>query len=284
MATGGAYTIHFLETMGLSQTDSVLLIIVKAYLILLVGIKIVQAIPRIITSSSSPARLVLTSFLLVIFTGMLLLMLPAATIDSVGLSFIDALFTATSAVCVTGLSVVDTATYLTAFGQGVVLVLIQLGGIGIVTFATFLAMFFSGGVTLVGRNALQEVISGEDIDTIAKTIKHIIILTFSIEFIGFVGYFISWAEAIPDTGERFWFSLFHAVSAFCNAGFTLYTNSFSDPVNATNIPVNITTILMIVLGGMGFTTLWETVNRMTSKFHSKQYSIHSIIVFRMTVF
>jgi len=284
MATGGSYTLHFLEAIGLSQADSILLIIVKAYLILLAGIKIIQAIPRIISSNSSPARLVLTSFLLVIFTGMLLLMLPAATIDGAGLEFIDALFTATSAVCVTGLTVVDTATHLTTFGQGVVLVLIQLGGIGIITFATFLAMFFSGGVTLVGRNALQEVISGEDVDTISKTIKHIVILTFSIEFIGFIGYFISWAEAIPDTNERLWFSLFHAVSAFCNAGFTLYTNSFSDPVNATNIPINITTMLMIVLGGMGFTTLWESFNRMTGKSHSKQYSIHSIIVFRMTVF
>lgn len=284
MATGGVYTIHLLEVLGISGADAILLIIIKGYLILLVGIKVIQAIPRIISSNSSPARLVLTSFLLVIFGGMLLLMLPAATVDSAGLVFIDALFTATSAVCVTGLSVVDTATHLTMFGQGVVLVLIQLGGIGIITFATFLAMFFSGGVTLDGRNALQEVISGQDVNTISRTIKHIIILTFTIEFIGFIGYYFSWAEVIPDDGERLWFSLFHAVSAFCNAGFTLFTNSFSDPGNATSLPVNITSMLLIVLGGMGFTTLWETLNRMTGKSRSKQYSIHSIIVFRMTAF
>lgn len=284
ITTGGEYVINVLEAFGVTGADSVLLIIVQAYLLFLVGIKIIQAIPRIISSSTSPARLVLLSFLLVIFSGMLLLMLPAATTDGAGLVFIDALFMATSAVCVTGLIVVDTATHLTTFGQGVILVLIQLGGIGIITFATFLAMYLSGGVTLVGRNALREVISGEDVNTIAKTMKHIVLLTFSIEFIGFIGYFFSWAEAIPDTAERIWFSLFHAVSAFCNAGFSLYTNSFSDPVNATNLPVNITTMVLIVLGGIGFTTLWETVNRMSAKSHSKRYSIHSIIVFRMTVF
>ena len=283
ITTGGAYTINLFESFGVEDAGSILLIIVKGYLILLVAIKLLQSIPRILSSSSSPARLVLISFLLVIFSGMLLLMLPAATVDGAGLGLVDALFMATSAVCVTGLTVVDTATHLTTFGQSVILVLIQLGGIGIITFATFVVMFLSGGVTLVGRKALKEVISGHDIDTISKTIKHIILLTFSIEFIGFIGYFISWAEMIPDTGERAWFSLFHAVSAFCNAGFTLFTDSFTDPVNATNLPMNITTMLLIVFGGLGFTTIWEVFNRMTGKSHSKQFSIHSIIVFRMTV-
>ena len=283
MTTGGVYTINLFESFGVENAGSILLIIIKGYLILLVTIKLLQSIPRILSSSTSPARMVLTSFLLVIFSGMLLLMLPAATVDGAGLELVDALFMATSAVCVTGLTVVDTATHLTMFGQSVILVLIQLGGIGIITFATFVVMFLSGGVTLVGRKALREVISGHDIDTISKTIKHIIILTLSIEFVGFIGYFISWAEMIPDTGERLWFSLFHAVSAFCNAGFTLFTNSFTDPVNATNLPMNITTMLLIIFGGLGFTTLWEVYNRMTGKSHSKQFSIHSIIVFRMTV-
>ncbi|WP_340106851.1 TrkH family potassium uptake protein [Rhodohalobacter sp. 8-1] len=284
MMTGGDYVINLLEALGISGAENTLLIIVQAYLIFVVGVKIIQAIPKIISSNTNPARLVLTSFLLVIFAGMLLLMLPAATTDGAGLGFVDALFMATSAVCVTGLIVVDTATHLTTFGQGVILVLIQLGGIGIITFATFLAMFLSGGVTLVGRNALREVISGEDVSTIAKTMKHIVLLTFTIEFIGFIGYYFSWTEAIPDQGERIWFSVFHSVSAFCNAGFSLYTNSLADPINATNLPVNITTMILIILGGIGFTTLWETLNRIKGKPYSKQYSIHSIIVYRMTAF
>lgn len=284
VSTGGIFLLNLLEYLGLSDADETLLVIIQVYLIFLVAIKIIQVIPDTISKNRNPARLVLLSFLSVILAGMLLLMLPAATTDGAGLDFIDALFMATSAVCVTGLIVVDTATHLTMFGQGIILVLIQLGGIGVVTFATFLAMYLSGGVTLVGRDVLREVIAGEKVNTIAKTMKHIVVLTLSIEFIGFLGYYFSWTEAIPDTGERLWFSLFHAVSAFCNAGFSVYTNSLADPINATNLPINITTMLLIIFGGLGFTTIWETLTRMTGKTNRKRYSIHSIIVFRMTAF
>src|SRR6056297_101261 len=284
MITDGIYTIQLLNSIGVTGAENILLIIIKAYLLFMAALKLVQAIPGMIYSHPSPARLVLLSFLLVIFSGMLLLMLPASTIDGEGLDIIDALFTATSAVCVTGLTVVSTATHLTVFGQAVILVLIQLGGIGIITFATFLVIFMTGGVTMIGREALQEVISGEDVSTIARTLKRILALTFSIEFIGMIGYFLSWSELIPDTGDRLWFSLFHSVSAFCNAGFTLFVNSFSDPVNATNLPMNITSMLLIVFGGLGFTTLWETFYRVRGKSYSKRFSIHSIIVFRMTLF
>lgn len=282
LLSDGDYLVSLLETFGLSGADGTLLIIVQVYLVFLVAIKIIQAVPGIISANTNPARLVLSSFISVIVTGMLLLMLPAATTDGAGLEFVDALFMSTSAVCVTGLIVVDTATHLTMFGQGVILVLIQLGGIGIITFATFLAMYLSSGVTLLGRDVLREVIAGEQISTIAKTIKHIVVLTLAIELIGFVGYYLSWSEAIPDTGERIWFSLFHAVSAFCNAGFSVYTNSLADPINATNLPLNITTMLLIIFGGLGFTTIWESWARMTGRSKSKQFSIHSIIVFRMT--
>jgi potassium uptake TrkH family protein len=283
LSTDGEFLVNILQSIGVSNAYESLLIIIQTYLVFLVAVKIIQTIPRIISESTNPAQLVLMSFLSVIVTGMLLLMLPAATIDNAGLKFIDALFMATSAVCVTGLIVVDTATHLTMFGQGVILVLIQLGGIGVITFATFIAMYLSGaGVSLAERNVLKKVVSGEDVSTISKTIKHVVMLTLSIELIGFIGYFISWTEIIPDAGERFWFSLFHAVSAFCNAGFSVYTNSLADPVNATNLPVNITTMLMIILGGLGFTTLWEMITRMAGKPSRKRYSIHSIIVFRMT--
>lgn len=284
VSTGGIYLVSLLEYLGLSDADETLLVIIQVYLIFLVAIKIIQVIPDTISKNRNPARLVLLSFLSVILAGMLLLMLPAATTDGAGLDFIDALFMATSAVCVTGLIVVDTATHLTMFGQGVILVLIQLGGIGVITFATFLAMYLSGGVTLVGRDVLREVISGEKVNTIAKTMKHIVVLTLTIEFIGFLGYYFSWTEAIPDSGERLWFSLFHSVSAFCNAGFSVYTNSLADPINATNLPINITTMLLIIFGGLGFTTIWETLTRLTGKSNRKRYSIHSIIVFRMTAF
>lgn len=282
IVTDQAYFVNLLNQMGVVGAEQTLLIIIQIYLVFLVVIKVIQVIPEILASNINPARLVLLSFFSVIVVGMLLLMLPAATTDSLGLEFIDALFMATSAVCVTGLIVVDTATHLTMFGQGVILVLIQLGGIGVVTFATFLAMYLSGGFGLAERNVLKETISGEEVNTIAKTMKRIVVLTFSVELIGFIAYYISWSGAIHDTGERLWFSLFHTVSAFCNAGFSVFTNSLADPMNATYLPVNITTMVLIIIGGLGFTTIWESINRFTGKSQRKKYSIHSIIVFRMT--
>ena len=284
MVVEEAYILHLLNQIGLTGAEQTLLILIQIYLVFLVIIKVIQVIPEILAKNINPARLVLLSFFSVIVVGMLLLMLPAATVDGMGLNFIDALFMATSAVCVTGLIVVDTATHLTMFGQGVILVLIQLGGIGVVTFATFLAMYLSGGFSLSERNVLKETISGEEVNTISKTMKRIVVLTFSVEFIGFIAYFISWSEAIPDTGERLWFSLFHTVSAFCNAGFSVFTNSLSDPMNATFLPINITTMVLVIIGGLGFTTVWESINRITGESKRKQFSIHSIIVFRMTGF
>ncbi len=276
------YILNLLKQIGLTGAEQSLLIIIQIYLVFLVAVKTIQVIPEILAKNVNPARLVLVSFFSVIIVGMLLLMLPAATINGMGLDFIDALFMATSAVCVTGLIVVDTATHLTMFGQGIILVLIQLGGIGVVTFATFLAMYLSSGFSLSDRNVLKEIISGEKVNTIAKTMKRIVILTFTVEFIGFIAYYISWTNAIPNTGERLWFSLFHTVSAFCNAGFSVFTNSLADPMNATFLPINITTMVLIIIGGLGFTTVWESINRFRGDIKKKYYSIHSIIVFRMT--
>jgi trk system potassium uptake protein len=282
MVTEEVYILHLLNQIGLPGAEQTLLIIIQIYLVFLVVVKVIQVIPEILAKNINPARLVLLSFFSVIVVGMLLLMLPAATADGQGLDFIDALFMATSAVCVTGLIVVDTATHLTMFGQSVILVLIQLGGIGVVTFATFLAMYLSGGFGLSERNVLKETISGEEVNTISKTMKRIVILTFSVEFIGFIAYYISWADAIPDTSERLWFSLFHTVSAFCNAGFSVFTNSLADPMNATFLPINITTMVLVIIGELGFTTVWESINRIRGNNQRKQYSIHSIIVFKMT--
>ena len=148
MVTEEAYLLYLLERIGLTGAEQTLLIVVQIYLIFLVAVKVIQAIPEILARNVNPARLILLSFLSVIIVGTLVLMLPSSTMDGLGLDLIDALFMATSAVCVTGLIVVDTATHLTFFGQGVILVLIQLGGIGIITFATFLAMYLAGGIDL----------------------------------------------------------------------------------------------------------------------------------------
>lgn len=282
--TGGRWLINFFIRLGIENPREILLMFVQLYLIFLVGVKAIQVIPETIAKSANPSRLVLLSFLSVILAGMLLLMLPAATAEGQGLDIVNALFMATSAVCVTGLIVVDTATHLSFFGQSVILVLIQLGGIGVITFATFLAMYLSGKFGSTQRNILQEMVSGEDVQTVTDTLRRIVILTFSIEAIGFLGFYFSWHSIIPDTGERIWFSLFHTISAFCNAGFSVYTNSLADTVNATSVPINITTMCLIILGGLGYTTIWESIQKMMGRNQNRCFSIHSIIVFRMTGF
>ncbi|AXJ00621.1 potassium uptake protein, TrkH family [Cyclonatronum proteinivorum] len=273
-----------LTRLGVGAADQVLLLVIKIYLVLLVVVRVVQAVPKVLARNVNAARLVLFSFLSVIVAGTLFLMLPAATVDGEGLGFVDALFMSTSAVCVTGLIVVDTATHLTRFGQGIILVLIQLGGIGVVTFTTFLTMSITGSIGLAERKILKETISGEEVNTVAKTMKRIVLLTFSVEFVGLVSYYLSWTELFPDRGERFWFALFHTVSAFCNAGFSVFSESLADSVNATSLPINLTTMVLIIIGGLGFTTVWESISRMRGKSERKQFSIHSQIVFRMTAF
>lgn len=277
-------TTGMFQILGFGILEQTLLALIQIYLVFLVILKIVQSIPKVLASNKNPARLVLGSFILVTLVGMFLLMLPASTVDSKGLPLIDALFMATSAICVTGLIVVDTATYLTTFGQGVILLLIQLGGIGVVTFATFLSMYLSGGIGLIEKNVLKETISGEEVFTISRTLKRIVLLTFAIEFIGMILYYISWQNAIPDSGERFWFALFHSISAFCNAGFSIFTNSLADTINVTSIPINLTTMVLIILGGLGFTTLWESIERMKKRNSQRQWTVHSYIVLRMTLF
>jgi potassium uptake TrkH family protein len=253
---------------------------VQLYLVLLIAIKFVQVIPEIIAKSQNLARLVLGGFMALILVGAFLLMLPASTVDGLGLSFVNALFTSTSAVCVTGLIVVDTATHLTLFGQTIIMVLIQLGGIGIITFATFLALYLTGGIGVTERSALKNIIQQDDVRAVSSTIKIIVLLTLGIELIGALGYFISWSEEIPDIGARAFFSAFHAVSAFCNAGFSVYTNSLAGPINATAFDINIITMVLIILGGLGFTTIWELLSR--RKGNRKRLTVHSLVVLKMT--
>lgn len=276
----GSAIVNFTEQMGMENTHYILLLSVQIYLVLIIAIKILQALPRLISQNNNPPRLVMISFLVLIFGGMLLLLLPSATVNGEGLSVINALFMSTSAVCVTGLIVVDTATQLTMFGQMVILILIQIGGIGVITFATFLAMYLSGRLGLAERNVLQEVISGEEVLTVTRTMKHIIFITLLIEGIGAAFYYLSWGSAISDPGERLWFSIFHSISAFCNAGFSVYTDSLVG--YAESLPVNMITMILIVLGGLGFTTIWELMNYYTPKRRRKRLSVHTTIVLKMT--
>lgn len=172
----------------------------------------------------NPAQLFIASFLGIILLGGLLLMLPNATHE--GISFLDALFTSTSAVCVTGLIVVDTGSYFTTFGQSVILFLIQVGGIGILTVASYFSYFFKGGASYENQLTLGDMTGSNKLGEVFSTLKRILVITFSIELVAALLIYLSLdKDFFGSFFERFFFSAFHAVSAFCNAGFSTLSNS-----------------------------------------------------------
>lgn len=204
----------------------------------------------------NPAQLFIASFVAMILLGTFLLMLPEATYT--GISALDALFTSTSAVCVTGLIVVDTGTFFTPFGQTIILILIQLGGLGIMTFASYFSYFFRGKSTYENQIVLKDMTNSEKIGEVFSVLKKIILLTFSIEFIGAVFIFFSLETGIlPEVFQKMFFSVFHSISAFCNAGFSTLENSLYEPEFKLNYSLQLIIIALFILGGIGFPILFN---------------------------
>lgn len=199
----------------------------------------------------NPAQLFISSFLLIILSGTFLLLLPGATYS--GLSFTDALFTATSAVCVTGLIVVDTGTYFTPFGQSIVLLLIQIGGLGILTFASYFSYFFKGGTTYENQLALSDMTSSRKLGEVFGTLKYILVITFGIELAAALLIYLTLPSGnFSGEPQRLFFALFHAVSAFCNAGFSTLQNGLYEEGFRHNYSLQLVIMATFVLGGLGF--------------------------------
>jgi len=202
----------------------------------------------------NPAQIFMISFLLLIFAGTFVLMLPHATKS--GISFIDALFTSTSAVCVTGLVVVDTGTYFTIFGQTAIMVLIQLGGIGIMTFTSYFSYFFSGGASYENQLLIQKMTYSEKITEVFGSLFKILFLTFMIEGIGAVFIYFSINDTMAASfSEKVFFSVFHAISGFCNAGFSTLTDNLYDTSFRFNYLLQFIISFLLILGGLGFPIL-----------------------------
>jgi len=177
-----------------------------------------------------------------------------ATVDDKGAPPITALFTATSAACVTGLVVVDTGTYFTVFGQMVILLLIQIGGLGFMTFATLFAILLGRKITLKERMLLQESFNQVSIEGIVRLVKYVIQMTFIIETLGAVILALRWA---PEFGWRrsIYLGIFHSVSSFNNAGFDLFGGFRSITMYVGDLTVNLVIASLIILGGLGFHVL-----------------------------
>jgi len=203
--------------------------------------------------TAHPARTVMLSFFLVIVTGTILLMLPFTTPDGAGLGFVDSLFTATSAVCVTGLIVVDTATAFSIWGKLVILLLIQAGGLGIMILSFFMAFILRRSLTVEDKFLISYMTSEKDMRNLGRSIKNIINITLIIEGAGAVLLFLGFRTSLGTNLQTLFISVFHAISAFCNAGFSLFSDSLVG--FQSNTLISLTVIVLIILGGLSFVVI-----------------------------
>ena len=228
------------------------------------------------------SRIISLGFAGVIILGTLLLILPISSAEHIVTPFKDALFTAVSATCVTGLVVRDTATYWSFFGQIIILAMIQIGGMGIITIAVFFTRIMGRKIGIMQRTTMQEAVSAPQVGGIVK-MTGFIKTSLCIELIGALALSPAF---IKDFGwiKGIWYSVFHSVSAFCNAGFDLMgvRSPYSSLTSYVGNPlVNIVIMLLIVTGGIGFLT-WDDIK--THGFHFRKYRMQSKVVLLMTVF
>ena len=232
---------------------------------------------RLLPRRLSSFQIIILGFAGVILLGALILTLPIASQGRQWTAFGDTLFTATSAVCVTGLVVQDTATYWSAFGQGIILVLIQIGGIGVIAVAVFIASISGKKLSLMQRSTLQDSISAHQIGGVVHMTGFIIRVVFLTELVGAIVLMPTFCSNFGAAG--IWMSVFHSISAFCNAGFDLMgsrTGQYSSLTGMAGNPgVVIPITLLIILGGIGFLT-WADVKQ--NKLHFKRYRMQSKVV------
>jgi trk system potassium uptake protein len=226
----------------------------------------------------TPVQVLTAGFAIVIFTGSILLSLPIASVDGNATPFIDSFFTATSAVCVTGLVTLDTGTHWSYFGKTVILILIELGGLGFMSFATLIALLLGKRITLKERLVMQEAMNSFNLQGIVKMAKYMLGFTFSVQLLGAL---LLSTQFIPiyGLGKGIYFSIFHSVSAFCNAGFDLIGDFRSLTPFAENPVIILTLAALIVIGGLGF-AVWSEIYTFKGL---KKLSLHSKVVITITV-
>ena len=231
----------------------------------------------------SSFQIIISGFIGVILLGALLLMLPVSTAEGCITPFNETLFTATSAVCVTGLVVQDTGSYWSGFGQAVILALIQIGGLGVVTVAASFALLSGRKISLMQRSTMQDAISAPKVGGVVRLTQFILRGTFLIELLGA-------AAMLPvfcrDYGWRgIWMAVFHSISAFCNAGFDILgteNNLYPSLTGYAGSPIiNITIMLLIMIGGIGFLT-WDDICE--HKWHFHRYRVQSKVILAITGF
>jgi trk system potassium uptake protein TrkH len=225
-------------------------------------------------------RIIMFGFLAGAAIGTALLLLPVSLKKGVSLNFFDALFVATSSICVTGLSTVNIGQTFSGFGQAMLLVLIQLGGLGVVTFTTMVLLAFRKRITLSERLLLQNAYNLDTLSGLVRLTSRIVRITLIIEGTGALCYSFVF---VPHFGVRgLWYAVFHAVSAFCNAGIDLFGGN-SLTAYRDNLPVNLITISLIIVSGLGFPVYWEIARFFRDKKKKKRINTHARIVLVSTL-
>ena len=230
----------------------------------------------------SSTQTILFSFFIAIFLGAFLLSLPIANNKHTSTDFLSCLFTATSSMCVTGLVVVDTATHWSFFGQLIILMLIQLGGLGVIFVTSIIAILLGQKINLIQRTTLQEALSLRKIGGIIVLTKFIIKGVLLFESIGALVLFTHFIKEF-DLLKAIWYSIFHSISAFCNAGFDLmgFRGVFSSlTFYKSNVLINVTIMLLIIIGGLGF-TVWHTLY--SKRLNFKKYTLQCKLVLITTI-
>lgn len=225
----------------------------------------------------SSTQIILGSFLMTVLIGTVLLFLPISSNSGKPTDFLTCLFTATSSLCVTGLVVVDTATHWSLFGQAVILVLIQIGGLGVVVVVTIISLFLGQKISFSQRTVIQEALAVQHVGGTVKLIKFILRFVLYYELMGAFLLFFHFRNDF-DFLTSIWYSIFHAISAFCNAGFDLMgvKSPFSSFTSyESSILLNLTIMLLIIFGGIGF-AVWEDLIKM--RFDFRKYKLQSKLV------
>lgn len=226
----------------------------------------------------SAVQILVIGFVILILIGGILLSLPISSASGKSTDFLDALFTSTSAACVTGLITLDTGTYWSHFGQVVIMLLIEVGGLGFMSFATFFALILGKKITLRERLVMQEAMNTFNIQGLVRMARYVLAFTFSVQFFGAL---LLSTQFVPQfgLGKGIYFSIFHSISSFCNAGFDLFGHFNSVTGYWNNIVVLLTLSSLIIIGGIGFTVWFELYNYRGIK----KLSVHSKVVIVVSV-
>jgi trk system potassium uptake protein len=227
-------------------------VIIQVYIVINGIITLAKTREKWLFFSLNPARILMFSYVFVITAGVVMLKLPKSTYD--GISWIDAFFTSTSAVCITGLTTVNIPQIFTTEGQLVIMLLIQLGGLGIITLTSFIALFIQQGFRLRDQIIVQEILDNESLSSLSSILKAIVSITFLSELIGAIGLYLAWKNLGLTEFDRVFSAVFHSVSAYCNAGFSVFPNGFETAGFHFSSISLITIMLLIVFGGLGFYT------------------------------